>query len=334
MQKIIEIKNLIKDFGHDASAVHVIRGINLDIFPGEFAIIFGPSGSGKSTLLNIINCLETPTAGDVIIDNMPISSLNEEQRSVFHQQKIGMVFQAYNLISSLSVIENITLPLTFSKIDESERIERAKSLLADFGLSEIASRYPSEISGGQAQRVGIMRALINKPPIIIADEPTGNLDSIASKNVMDLFANLNEKFHNTMVVVTHDQSLFTYADRVIHILDGKIVKETVRHKTGKNAEKRQKYEAGRLDALAKDTLDKRIVFILSVILSEQQLSSLDENELIKIIKHTRGLLNKEITIHEYYELLDKPTHKGGVGLYEPTARHITESIENIIKLTK
>lgn len=334
MQKIIEIKNLVKDFGHDDSVVHVLRDVSIDIFPGEFSIIFGPSGSGKSTLLNIINGLEVPTSGDVVIDNMSITNLNEEQRSIFHQQKIGMVFQAYNLIPSLSVIENITLPLTFSKIDETERIERAKDLLSDFELSQIANRYPSEISGGQAQRVGIMRALVNKPPIIVADEPTGNLDSIASKNVMDLFANLNEKFHNTMVVVTHDQSFFSYADRIIHILDGKVVKETVRHKTGKSAEKRQKQEARRLENFAKDALDKRIVFILSVILTDQQLSSIDDNELTGIIKHTRGLLGGKITLHEYYVLLDKPTHKGGVGLYEPTARHITESIENIIKLTK
>ena len=334
MQNIIQIKDLIKDFGHNETTTHVIRGIDLAVAPGEFTIVFGTSGSGKSTLLNIINGLEIPSSGEVIVDGQSITKLNDQERSVFHQQKIGMVFQAYNLIPSLSVIENITLPQTFSKIDKKNRLERARTLLTDFKLSDIANRYPSEISGGQAQRVSIMRALINKPPIIVADEPTGNLDSVASKNVMDLFADLNERFNNTMIVVTHDQSLFRYADRIIHILDGKVIKDIAKSKTTSASGTSVKHEQLDLNSFAKDAVEKRIIFMLTVVFSELQLKSFDDSEIEGIIKHTKSLLADKLTLDQYYKLLDKPAAKGGVGLYEPTARHLCESMANIIKLIK
>lgn len=332
MNSIIKIRNLNKDFGQGSGLTHVLRGINLEINQGEFAIIFGPSGSGKSTLLNIINGLESVTSGDVIIDNQQITKLSEYDKSIFHQKKIGMVFQAYNLISSLSVIENITLPLVFSKIDEKTRIDMAKKYLEDFELSFIGNHYPTEISGGQAQRVGIMRALINNPPIIIADEPTGNLDSVATTKILELFAELNNKYNKTIVVVTHDQSLFQYADRIIHILDGKIIKENLRKPS-----KKRSHKQSLIQKLIKDTTSlkvKKLLYILEMSFSSHQLEGFLEDEIKKIIALMDKRMKGVITPQEMYNQLDKPMNKGGIGLYEPTAHHLTENFENILKLIK
>lgn len=329
---IIEIKNLTKDFGQGSSLTHVLRGINLIINQGEFAIIFGPSGSGKSTLLNIINGLETFTTGEVVINSQSVGTLSDENKSIFHQKEIGMVFQAYNLISSLSVVENITLPLVFSKVEDQSRINIAKKYLSDFELSHIANHYPSEISGGQAQRVGIIRALINDPPIIIADEPTGNLDSIAAKKVMELFLDLNKKYKKTLVVVTHDQSLFRYADRIIHVLDGKVIKENIRHSN----EKHETQNSLIINMIKESTSvkDKRLLHILNMSLTIQQQQGLSKKEIKQITKLMDNRIKKKMSSQEFYEHLDKPSNKGGLGLYEPTARHIAENFENILKLIK
>lgn len=328
---ILEIKGLQKTYGQGASATKVLRGIDLHIEAGEFVIIFGPSGAGKSTLLNIINGLEIPTSGTVIINGQDLNHFSEHERAHFHQVTVGMVFQAYNLIPYLSVLNNITLPLFFGKVSAAERVRRGLQLLKEFDLELLAHRLPTEISGGQAQRVGIMRALISNPPIIVADEPTGNLDSLASKNVMDLFAKLNKERQNTLIVVTHDSSLFHYADRIIHVLDGNIVKEVVRAKPGA-----QKIEAKNLFQITlektEDKNKKHLLKVLDIFLSKPQLDLFEQEE----IDLTIDLLNKrkqgKLSEIELFKALDKPKCDGGVGLYRPTAKHLAENFEQILEL--
>ncbi len=327
---IITVNNITKDYKTGTTITQVIRGIDLAITAGEFIIIFGPSGSGKSTLLNIINGLEIPTSGTIIVDGLNLSSLDQQQKAAFHRQKIGMVFQAYNLIPSLTVLQNITLPLTFAKIPKSERNRLAMGLLKDFDLEKLANRLPTEISGGQMQRVGIMRALVSKPPIIVADEPTGNLDSVASKSVMELFSSLNHKYQDTLVVVTHDPGLFIYADRIIHILDGQIIKETIRHR----------HPVLQVKSLVFDDLYKhetdpeklRLMTTLTIMLSRQQLSAFDKQELTKTLELMRQRLQNKIDTDRLFHLLDLPSKRGGAGLYQPTAKYIAESFDNILKI--
>ncbi len=226
---IIQVDNVTKTFGQGDIEVQALRGISLKVFKGEFVIIFGPSGSGKSTLLNIISGLDSVTTGKVTIDGVDLESLSGNERAKFHRDKVGIVFQAYNLIPTLSIRQNIALPLVFAGVPHEERRARADKLLEEFQLSSLANRLPVEASGGQQQRVGIMRALVANPPILIADEPTGNLDSKTSEDVMRLFRNLNQNLGVTLVVVTHDPTQFPWADRVIHVLDGKIIKQTIYH---------------------------------------------------------------------------------------------------------
>lgn len=186
---IIDVKNIIKKFGQGDNEVIALRGLSLKIYGTEFVIIFGPSGSGKSTLLNILAGLDGPTKGGITIDGENPYTMNDVDHAKFHRRKIGMVFQAYNLIPTLTVRQNITMPLAFDKVSKAERIKKADEILKRFELYEMRNRLPTEISGGQQQRIGIIRSLVTNPPIIIADEPTGNLDSITSEKVMRLLKN-------------------------------------------------------------------------------------------------------------------------------------------------
>lgn len=333
LKPIIYTKNLIKNYGHGNSMCRALRGLDIQIFPKEFVIIFGPSGSGKSTLLNILSGLENPTSGVVNVDGQRFDNLDNEEKAVFHRDKIGMVFQAYNLIPSLTVIQNITLPLVFSQTNKRERLTKAYQLLESFKLKEIANRLPTEISGGQMQRVGIMRALISDPPIIIADEPTGNLDSVSTKNVMKIFSQLNEKNQRTLIVVTHDTSLFAYADRIIYILDGKVIKEKSYGRT-KTKVKPKKTETAftSLVAAEKDPVYRKIWDILAMLLSNEQLEHLEKSELMRIGDSIRKRINNKINKEQLFKELDKPFIEGGAGLYVQTSIHLAESIENIMKI--
>lgn len=330
---VVSTQKLIKNFGSGDNETKVLRGLDINIYPGEFLIVFGPSGSGKSTLLNILSGLETQTAGTVIVDGQDLTTMTATQRSEYHRDKIGMVFQSYNLIPSLTVIQNITLPLMFARIPHSERDRKALELLREFDLERLAHRLPSEISGGQAQRVGIMRALINNPPIIIADEPTGNLDSITTKNVMNMFSDLNDRYHNTLIVVTHDAALFTYADRIIFIIDGQVVKEkTHRRTTGHRSQSQLPFD--RLHQKHAQPSVLKILDILSVILNRHQLAAFDETELLKTVSFFQSRLDGTISNDELLKLLDKPSKKGGAGLYHPTAEYLVDSLDHILTILK
>ncbi len=203
--------------------VVALSDVNLTVASGEFISIMGPSGSGKSTLLNIVGCLDKPTAGDVYIDNVKIDYGNAGSLVQLHRQTIGFVFQGFNLISTMNALENVWYPMYFNKVPKPERIKRAEELLESVGLSNRALHLPSELSGGEQQRVAIARALANHPRLILADEPTGNIDSGTGKKIVDLMKKLNKEQGITFVVTTHDSVMANNADRVITITDGEIV---------------------------------------------------------------------------------------------------------------
>lgn len=214
---ILEIKNLNKIYGKSETEVKALNQINLEINNGEFVVIVGKSGSGKSTLLHIMAGLETPTSGDVIIDNINISSLDEKKRSALRKEKLGLIFQSYNLIPVLTVEENIKLPTINIKNKDEAYINELMELL---GIKDRRMYLPNQLSGGQQQRVAIARALVNKPSIIFADEPTGNLDTKTESDVLSLLKESQKKYNQTIIMITHNIDITKYADRVIEIEDG------------------------------------------------------------------------------------------------------------------
>ena len=219
---MLEVHNLEKVYGEGDTAVRALENINFTIRKGEFVLIVGSSGSGKSTLLNMIGLLDRPTSGKVIIDGIDTSTLNDNQLSSFRNSKLGFIFQFSNLLSDLTVLENVLLPRKIEGTEESA-VEEAKTLLRTVGLEPQLNKFGNKISGGQAQRVAITRALINKPAIVLADEPTGNLDSLSAETTVHLLKSLNRKLNQTFVVVTHDRPQFGQVDKIITIKDGKIV---------------------------------------------------------------------------------------------------------------
>jgi len=221
---IIELKQVWKTYKMGENDVNALQGINLQIVPGEFVAIQGPSGSGKSTAMNLIGCLDVPTKGEILLDGQNISKMSESNLAQIRGRKIGFIFQKFNLIETLTAIENVTLPMTFQGIPEEERIRRATKLLTQFGLADRMNHKPNELSGGQQQRVAIARSLAIDPPVILADEPTGNLDSKTGREVMLFLRELNEHQGKTIVLVTHDDVLARAADRIAFLKDGTITK--------------------------------------------------------------------------------------------------------------
>ncbi|MCI8342722.1 MAG: ABC transporter ATP-binding protein [Firmicutes bacterium] len=199
-----------------------VNNVSLDFSKGEVCCLLGTSGSGKSTLLNLISGLEKPSRGEIIIHRKHIERMTEDQLARFRQECIGFVFQSYNLLGTLTALENVTLPLIFKKVPVKERKERAMEMLKAVGLADRANHKPSQLSGGQQQRVSIARAFVNNPQVVFADEPTGNLDTKTTYQMMDLMMNLARKNNQTVIIVTHDLEISVYADRIIHLMDGKV----------------------------------------------------------------------------------------------------------------
>ena len=222
MQNVIEIKRLTKNYHTDAGEVAVLKGIDVSIKSGEFVAIMGPSGSGKSTFMNILGCLDKATSGEYILNGNDTKSLSKDALANLRNRVIGFVFQGFNLLSRKTLLDNVALPLVYAGWDISKRHIKAKEMLKNVGLEAFASYLPSHISGGQQQRVAIARALVNDPKLILADEPTGNLDTKTSQEIMQLFCDLNEKEGITIVLVTHEPDIAAYAKRLINFVDGKI----------------------------------------------------------------------------------------------------------------
>jgi putative ABC transport system ATP-binding protein len=225
MAAIIDIKDLVKDFRLGEVPVHVLKGISFEIERGEFVSIMGPSGSGKSTLMNILGCLDTPTSGSYILDGISVEALTSDQLAEIRNKKIGFVFQQFNLLARTSATENVELPLLYADVPARKRQERARKALLAVGLAGREEHQPSQLSGGQQQRVAIARSLVNDPRIILADEPTGALDSRIGIEIMAIFQRLNRDEGITMIVVTHDPDIASYANRTLHFKDGRLQRD-------------------------------------------------------------------------------------------------------------
>ncbi len=236
-KKIIEVKNLKKTYIMGQEKIKAVEDVSFEIYDGEFCCLLGTSGSGKSTLLNLMAGIEKATSGSIIIRGKDVVRMNESQLAKFRQTSEGFVFQSYNLIGTMTAVENVELPLVFKRVGKKKRRQMAEDMLKKVGLGERMKHKPSEMSGGQQQRVGIARAFVSKPRIIFADEPTGNLDTRTTKEVMELISEMARANKQTIVMVTHDNSLANYADRIIRISDGKVLSI---EETGKNKESDKK----------------------------------------------------------------------------------------------
>lgn len=224
---LVEINNVNKTYSLGDIEVKALQNISLNINSGEFLSIMGQSGSGKSTLMNILGCLDVPTSGDYILDEINVKNLERDELAQIRNEKIGFVFQGFNLISRTSTVENIEMPMIYKGIPQEERLERVYKALKIVGLEDRAHHMPNQLSGGQQQRVAIARSLVNDAPIILADEPTGNLDSKTSYEIMDLFTRLNAESKKTIILVTHEQDIAEFSKRIIRFKDGNLVKDEV-----------------------------------------------------------------------------------------------------------
>ncbi|ACT49004.1 ABC transporter ATP-binding protein [Methylotenera mobilis] len=226
MQKtVIEVRQLYKDYQTAAGPFPVLKDVNLSIENGDYVAIMGQSGSGKSTFMNILGCLDKPSKGEYILDGHPVANMEQNAVAQVRNKTIGFVFQGFNLLARSSLLDNVALPLVYAGVDKAERHARAKLLLEKVGLAKYLNSRPNQISGGQQQRVAIARALVNKPRLILADEPTGNLDSATSEEIMALFSELNQE-GITIVLVTHEPDIAEHASRQVRFLDGRIVQDT------------------------------------------------------------------------------------------------------------
>jgi putative ABC transport system ATP-binding protein len=221
MENLIELKKIVKNYKVGTIIVRALRSITMDIKKNEYVAIMGPSGSGKSTLMNLIGCLDTPTSGQYILNQKDVSKMEDNQLADIRNHEIGFVFQTFNLLPRYSALENVMLPLIYAGYSKNDRLERAKEVLESVQLTDRISHKPNELSGGQRQRVAIARALVNHPSIILADEPTGNLDSRTTRDIMDLFNAIHD-MGNTIIVVTHEEDIALRARRVVRLIDGEI----------------------------------------------------------------------------------------------------------------
>jgi len=230
MESVIRLENVYKTYKLGKVDVRVLKGINLEINKGDFTAIKGPSGSGKSTLLNMLGCLDTPTEGKIFWEGKDVSTFSEDRLAEIRGRNIGFIFQRFNLLHNLTALENVTLPMVFQGISEGERVRRAEEMLGSVGLEKRMTHRPNEMSGGEQQRIAIARALANNPEVILADEPTGNLDSSTGKVIMEILIKLHKEQGRTVIVITHDPRIAEYTEDIVGIEDGEIVKNHLEEK--------------------------------------------------------------------------------------------------------
>lgn len=307
-----------------------LKNISEVIHPRDYTVFFGPSGCGKSTLLYTIAGLEEAVQGKVSVLGRDINQLSEEDKNDFHRSLVGMIFQAYYLIPGLTVKNNILLPLIFTGASGSEREERVSKLIKKFDIENIAERYPSQLSGGQQQRVAIARALINDPPIILADEPVGNLDSENAEIVMNLLTELNEKEKKTVILVTHDARHLERADRVIYMKDGEL-ERTVRNPKKFQAGLIEREELPEFKRLATLYPHLSNIDIRAKVLARHLTAALPLEQELVIEDAVKQFLSRKISPHEFNQMLDKPAEEGGADLYSQKATRLTKEAIKYLK---
>lgn len=349
-QPMINIKNLnVIYFMGKANEFYALKNINLEIYAGEFIIFFGPSGCGKSTLLYSIAGLETNINGNILVNEQDISKMEPKEIEKYHRKKIGMIFQAYYLIGSLNVLNNVILPQIFVGGARGNRKKKAIELLEHFGVKEQADKFPAELSGGQQQRVAICRSLMNEPDVLLADEPLGNLDSNSANEVMMLLSDLNERFKKTIILVTHNPEYLRFAHRVFYMKDGAIIEAKINKiidrtiKKLSEAEEADQPEISRSLALllrAYSSLSSAQAGNLLIPFKAKQivlesLIGLSSDELEKISKKVEGLIMRGIDDNnEVLNFFDADTEQGGIGLDKRTAAKLAGGIKGIIKEIK
>ena len=226
MKEVINLKNIVKNYKVGTQIVHALRSVSLQINEGEYVAIMGASGSGKSTMMNIIGCLDTPTSGNYILNRQKVSDLSDDELAEIRNKEIGFIFQTFNLLPRNTALDNVMLPLIYAGVKKQKRMEQAHKILTDVGLADRVEHKPNELSGGQRQRVAVARALVNNPSILLADEPTGNLDSRISEEIMQLFADIHKQ-GNTLIVVTHEEDIALHAHRIIRLKDGEVESDEI-----------------------------------------------------------------------------------------------------------
>lgn len=338
MNPLIKIENMSVIYDLDKpSETIALEDINLEIYPEEYVVIFGPSGCGKSTLLYSIAGIEKPTSGKIYIKNKDINVFSPKELAKFIRRNIGFVFQAYNLIPTLSVIENVSLPQIFEGQLKFSRMAAAKKLLQRFGVDAQTNKLPQELSGGQQQRVGIARSLINDPSIILADEPVGNLDSKSAENVLEILFDLNNKDKKTIILVTHEPRYLAFAHRIIYIKDGRLLKITQNPRKIKSILEVAKTQP----TLTKEDLISTAGFypelneteIKSKILTERILKEYEEEQKRKLEELITKRLSDALETNEFIQELNNPLSSGGAGLEINQARDLAKKINTVLEKT-
>lgn len=352
IQPIIKTENLRVVYNKGTTnEFWALRNVNIAIYPKEYIIFFGPSGCGKSTLLNGISGLETNISGKVIVNGKELSGLGEDEISDFHRSSVGMIFQQYNMISSLSVLDNVSLPQIFLGVGKKERVQKTKVLLERFGILEQAEKIPTELSGGQQQRIGVARALANDPKILLADEPVGNLDSVSAVNVMEILRKLNAVEGKTLILVTHNPEYLFYANRIFYMKDGEIVREVVnkelrpkeavkeetvekKESTEEKLGKEFQFLSRSFPGLNPTQLNMLLVPLKAKMLVNYVLSSYEVDEINRMEQIVSDRLNGRIERNELKTKLDRDYSRGGAGLNSRTAERIASVIEDFLNKTK
>ena len=345
MKPIFRLKNLNFIYNEGkTNEYQALVNISLEIFPEEFVILYGPSGCGKSTLLNVIAGLEIPAKGTAFVYDRDISEMTKREHVDYHRKTIGMVYQSYNLITSLSVLDNVVLPQIFLSRRKKKREVTGVELLERFGIRKQADKLPSELSGGQQQRIGIARCIINNPDIILADEPVGNLDSVSAKNVLGIFKDLNEREKKTIVLVTHNPEYLSYGDRIFYLKDGIIIKEEINKNKGKELDKKDdeiKAPTSELQALMRTyqglTPEQINILILpykAKMFTNHFITNRNAEEAKIFEDLMQRYLGESVGEDDFLDILNRSYVDGGVGFDIRTARKITGRVGKIMEMAK